>query len=108
MPSFTAPNLPNFDLPKFDLPKFDLPKFDLPKLDLSKFDVTKLDLPKFDLPTFDVPEIDVDRVAGVVRDAAYVGIGLAVLAVQRVQTARRDATASVERQARRVRDLLPA
>jgi hypothetical protein len=103
MPSFTAPNLPKFDLPKFDLPKLDLSKFDVTKLDLPKFD-----LPKLDLPTFDVPEIDVDRVAGVVRDAAYVGIGLAVLAVQRVQTARRDATASVERQARRVRDLLPA
>jgi hypothetical protein len=101
MPSFTAPNLPKFDLPKFDLSKFDVTKLDLPSL-------PTFGLPTVDLPNIDLPQIDLDRVAGVVRDAAYVGVGLAVLAVQRVQTARRDATASVERQARRVRDLLPA
>jgi hypothetical protein len=88
------------------MPTFTVPTF--PKLDLSKLDVTKLDLPKFDLPTFDLPQVDVDRLAGVARDTAYVGIGLAVLAVQRAQTARRDATEALERQARRVRDLIPA
>ena len=92
--------MPTF--PSFDLSKLDLSKFELPKLDLPTFDLPKVDLPKFDLPN-----VDLDRVAGAVRDTAYVGVGLTVLAVQRAQVARRELTALVERQATRLRDLIP-
>ena len=58
-------------MPKFDMPKFDMPKFDMPKFDM----------PKFDMP--DVPA-EVDRVADVVRDLTYAGIGMWVVAAQKV------------------------
>ncbi len=70
------PTIPTIQLPKFDLPKFDLPKFDLPKFDL----------PTFDLPNFEVPELPtVEQVTGYVRDAAYIGVGLAAMTVERLQ-----------------------
>ena len=55
---------PSSSCPTFDLPKFDLPKFDLPDVDL---------------PTA------VEQVVGFARDAAYVGVGLAVMTVERLQ-----------------------
>ena len=55
-------------LPKFELPKFDLPKIDLPKIDLSEIE----------LPTG-------EQLVGCARNAAYVGVGLAVETVERVQ-----------------------
>jgi hypothetical protein len=66
----TMPKLPTFELPT--LP-FDLPSFDLPSCDLSS-----LELPE--LPT-------VQQVADAARDAAYVGVGLAVMTAERVQAA---------------------
>jgi hypothetical protein len=72
---------------QFDVTKIDLGKFDVTKIDLSAFDVTKLDLPKFDLPKFDLPvdvSAEVDRVADVVRDVTYAGIGMWVVAAQKV------------------------
>ena len=48
----------------------------------------KIDLPKFDLPKFDLPEVDLpsaEQVLGCARNAAYVGVGLAVTTVERVQ-----------------------
>ena len=59
--------------PKFDLPKFDLPKFDLPKFDLPKFELADIDLPS------------AEQLVGCARNAAYVGVGLAVTTVERVQ-----------------------
>jgi hypothetical protein len=72
---------------QFDVTKFDVTKFDVTKIDLSKFDVTKIDLPKFDLPKFDLPvdvPAEVDRVADLVRDVTYAGIGMWVVAAQKV------------------------
>jgi hypothetical protein len=63
-----VPTFPKFDLPKFDLPEFDLPKIDLPKIDLSDVD----------LPT-------AEDLVGCARNAAYLGVGLAVTTVERVQ-----------------------
>ena len=72
--------------------QFDVSKFDVTKIDLSKFDVTKIELPKFDMPKFDMPKFDmpvdvpaeVDRVADLVRDVTYAGIGMWVVAAQKV------------------------
>jgi hypothetical protein len=57
------------------------PNVDFSKLDMSKFDVSKL-------PSF--PAIDTEAVASAAKDAAYVTIGLGVLAFQKVQELRRE------------------
>jgi hypothetical protein len=68
-----VPTFPKIDVPKFELPKFDVPKIDLPKFDLPKFDLAEIDLPS------------AERLVGCARNAAYVGVGLAVTTVERVQ-----------------------
>lgn len=93
IPSLTS--LTAIDLSKLELPKVELPKFDLPKLELPKVDVPKVELPDVTLPS-------VDRVAAVARDAAYVGIGAAVLTVQQAQVRRRELQAAVKKVADRV------
>jgi hypothetical protein len=52
----------------------------------------KIELPKFEAPTFDaLPKIElpelpsVEDVAGCARNAVYVGVGLAVTTVERLQ-----------------------
>ena len=80
------------DVTALDPRKLDFPTIDFTNLDLSKLDVRKMELPKFDMPKFDMPKFDteidvpaeVDRVADVVRDVAYAGIGVCVIAVQKV------------------------
>jgi hypothetical protein len=68
-----VPTFPKIDVPKFELPKFDVPKFDLPKFDLPKIDLADIDLPS------------AEQVVGCARNAAYVGVGLAVTTVERFQ-----------------------
>ena len=63
------PSFPTLDLTAFDLSK--LPRIELPKL------------PKIDLPKLDLRKVD-DRVIDVVKNAAYLTVGLAVTAAQRV------------------------
>ena len=69
-------------------PSVDFSKLDLSKLDLSKLDLSKFGLPKMPTPT--LPEVDTDAVISAAKDAAFVTIGLAVLAVQKLQAGRRD------------------
>ncbi len=64
MPSFT---LPSFSLP-FDLPTFELPRFELPR---------------FELPAVELPSLE--QVTTLTRDAALVGVGLAVMSLDRLQ-----------------------
>lgn len=101
--------MPTFELPKIDFSKLDLTKLDLTKLDLSKielpkvdfgkvemptFDMPKFDMPKFEMPTVEMPVIDFDgldeKVTGLAKDAAYISIGLGVLALQKAQVRRRE------------------
>ena len=42
------------------------------------------ELPKFDLPKVDLPSVDVRSHRRLARDAAYVGVGLVVMTVERV------------------------
>jgi hypothetical protein len=72
-----------FDVSKFDVTKIDLSKFDVTKMQLPKFDLPKFDMPEFDMPEFDVPA-EVDRVADLARDVTYAGIGMWVVAAQKV------------------------
>jgi hypothetical protein len=89
---------PSVDLSKFELPKLDLskmPKFELPKFEMPRFEMPRFEMPDVEIP--EIPEVDVDRIAGLARDAAYVGIGLAVLSVQQAQVRRREAQASFDK-----------
>lgn len=85
-------------------PTVDLSSFDFSKLEFPRFDLPKIDLPRFDLPDVDLP--DADRVLGFARDAAYVGIGLAVLGAQQVQVRGRELVATVRNGVDQLRDAL--
>lgn len=76
---FKLPDFPRIDLSKFELPKFELPKFDLPK---------------FDVDSFDLPAID-DKLTAALRDAAYITVGLGVVAVERAQARRQQLIAGL-------------
>lgn len=76
------PNLPRLT----DLPAVR----DFPSLDFTRLDVRAVKRPE-------LPALDVDRAVGVARDAAYVGVGLTVLAVQQAQVRRRELQAGLER-----------
>jgi hypothetical protein len=75
--------MPTFEMPTFEMPKFEMPKFEMPKFEMPTFD-----MPTFEMPTIDLPEVDlpsVEQIAGFARDAAYVGVGLAVMTAERLQ-----------------------
>lgn len=70
---------------------------DFPSIDFSKLDVNALrnvDLSKF-VPTVDLPGIDADKLAAAVRDAAYLIVGLGVVAVEQTQVRRRQLVKSI-------------
>jgi hypothetical protein len=94
-----------FDLRNIEWPKFELPKFDLPKFEMPDFELPKWELPKFDLPKLEDVEIPtLDQVTAYARDAAYVGIGLAAMTVERVQALQDQVVEFVKDQVERVRD----
>jgi hypothetical protein len=75
----------------------------LRSLDLTKFDVRKFDPRKMTLPTVDVRKT-VAPAAKVARDAAYVAVGLGVIATQKATARRYDIEQRVKDVAPRVRD----
>lgn len=94
-------DLKNLDVKDLDLTKIDLTRLDVRKLDLPKFEMPRIDMPKFDMP--DLP-VDTDRMIGFARDAAYAGVGVAVVTVQKLDAQRRDLTDQVAAQVRKVVD----
>jgi hypothetical protein len=98
-------DLTKIDLGRLDIRKVDIPTFELPTIDLPKVDLPTFELPKFGLPTVELP-VDVDRVTGFARDAAYAGVGVAVVAVQKLDEQRRDMTDQVTIQVRKLVDAL--
>ncbi|MFP5487240.1 MAG: hypothetical protein ACLGHQ_02890 [Acidimicrobiia bacterium] len=99
----TKIDLTKIDLTKLDVRQIELPKFELPKFDLPKF--PKVEVP-FELPKMERPKVDlpVDRIAGFARDAAYVGVGAAVVAAKAASERRRAITDQVNQQVRRLVD----
>jgi hypothetical protein len=94
----------DIDLTKIDFTRFDVRKMDLPKFEMPKFDMPKVDMHQFEMPKVDMPElpVDADRVIGFARDAAYAGVGVAVVTVQKLDAQRRELTDQVTAQVRRV------
>ena len=99
-------DLKNLDVKDIDLTKIDLTRFDVRKFDMPKFDMPQVDMPQVDMPKFELPElpVDADRVIGFARDAAYAGVGVAVLTVQKLDAQRRELTDQVTTQVRKVVD----
>jgi hypothetical protein len=95
--------MPKFDMPKFDMPKFEMPKFEMPKFEMPTFPAVDVpfELPKMELPQVDLP---IDRLAGLARDAAYVGVGAAVVAAKTADERRRTLTEQVTTQVRKLVD----
>ncbi len=111
MPTFSMPSVPGLDFSKLDLskvqlPKFELPKFELPKFELPKFELPKFDFPKVDFPKVDLPKVDVDRLGDLARDAAYVGVGLVALTVQKIDQGGRALAAELTTRGRQLADAI--
>ena len=109
MPNFTVPNLtmPNFTMPTgLDFSKLDLSKLQLPKFDMRKFDMPTIDWPKADLPKVDLPGVDVERLGDLARDAAYAGVGLVVLTVEKIAERGRQLQAEFTARTRQLADAI--
>ena len=69
--------------------------------------MTRPTMPVLDqLLNFDIPGIDVDRLTSVAKDAAYVTVGVSVLAVQKAQVRRRELTAQAITAGHQVREFV--
>jgi hypothetical protein len=105
---FKLPEIPTINLPT--LPALDFPKFDLPNFNLPKFDFSKIDLPNIDFPAIDFSKLDVAALRNVtlpnVRDAAYMTVGLGVVAVERAQARGEQLAAIVNERMGKVRELI--
>ena len=82
-------SIPTIDLSKLNLGDWKLPEFKLPEFKLPDVELPKFDLPQFDVPSFELSDLPTpEQVTGYVRDAAYVGVGLAAMTVERMQELR--------------------
>jgi len=102
-------DIKNVDVTNLDLTKIDLTRFDVRKMDLPTFDMPNIEMPTFEMPAVELPEfgefpVDVDRLAGFARDAAYAGVGVAVVTVKKVDEQRREMTDQVTSQVRKLVD----
>ena len=100
---FKLPDFPTINLPTF--PNFELPNFNLPK-----FDFSKIDLPNIDFPAIDFSKLDVAALRNVklpnVLDAAYMTVGLGVVAMERAQAQGEQLAAIVSESFGKVRELI--
>jgi hypothetical protein len=96
-------DLRNFDFKNVDPTKIDLTRFDVRNVEMPKFEMPKFDMPKFDMPAAELPELPVDfgRVADFARDAAYAGLGVAVVAAHKLDEQRRQLSDQVNTQVRK-------
>jgi hypothetical protein len=59
-----------------------------------------------ELPSVDLPSIDTAKLAAAVRDAAYIAVGLGVVAVERAQARGTELTTMVNGRLAEVRELI--
>jgi hypothetical protein len=80
-----------------------LPRFQMPDV---KFPELAFELPDFDLPGVDLPSSE--QVAAFARDAAFVGVGLAVMTAERVRDVQQQALATLTARFDEARDQVRA
>ena len=90
----------------FKLPEmpFTFPAVDFPAIDFSRLDVNALRNVK--LPKIDLPDIDTTKLTAAVRDAAYIAVGLGVVAVERAQVRGNELSVIVNDRLAEVRELI--
>ena len=93
-PTFPRIDLSRFDLSRLDLTRLDLGAIEFPKVEFPKVEFPKVEFPKVEFPKVDLPDLEGldEKVTAVAKDAAYITIGLAVLALQSSQVRRRELT----------------
>lgn len=101
---FTLNDLTKFDPTNLDFSNLDISKIDFPEFKLPKVEFPEIKVPKVEFPDVKLPEVDVDRVADLARDAAYVGVGMVVIGVQKADQYRRDISDAVTARVRQVSD----
>ena len=110
---FQLDDLMKLDPTKIDLTRFDVRKLEMPRFEMPKFEMARFEMPRFprvevpfELPTMQLPKVDlpVERLAGMARDAAYVGIGVAVVTAKAADDRRRSLTEQVTTRVRKLVD----
>jgi hypothetical protein len=66
------------------------PSIDFSKLDMSQFKVPQFDVSQFDMPNIKLPQVNTEAVTNAAKDAGYITVGLAVLALQKAQVRRKE------------------
>jgi len=73
-----------------------------PSIDFSKLEMPDMKLPDFDMPNITMPQINTEAVTEAVtnaaKDAGYITVGLAVLALQKLQVRRQELRKSLNDQ----------
>jgi len=73
-----------------------------PSIDFSKLEMPDMKLPDFDMPNISMPQINTEAVTEAVtnaaKDAGYITVGLAVLALQKLQVRRQELRKSLNDQ----------
>lgn len=97
----------NIEVPDVKLPTIEWSSFDMPKIDMPKVDMPDFKLPEFDMPKIDIPDVELpstDQMVDFARDAAYVGVGVAVVTAQKADERLREMSDAVTDGMRRVVD----
>ena len=97
---FKLPEMPSIDFSAIKFPSIDLPSIDLPKIDFSAIKLPSIKRPSVDFPSIDFSRLDVSAlrdidVAKYVTDAAYITVGLGVVAVEKAQARRQQLVTKV-------------
>lgn len=103
---FNWNDIKNFDVNDVDITKIDFARFDVRNMDLPTFEMPTFEMPNIEMPTFEMPEIpaDFDRIVDFARDAAYAGVGAAVVTAQKLDEQRREMADQVTTQVRKLVD----
>lgn len=86
-------------------PSIDFSKFEMPTINVPKINVPKINVPDFDMPNIKLPQVNTEAVTAATeavtnaaKDAGYITVGLAVLALQKVQVRRQELRKSLNDQ----------
>ena len=98
MAAVKFPTFPSIDFSKLEMPELKMPDLKLPDLKLPDFDMPNVKLPK--LPQFNTETVTAatEAVTNAAKDAGYITVGLAVLALQKVQVRRQELRKSLNDQ----------
>lgn len=91
---FKLPEMPAIKVPAIKVPAIDLPRIDFSAI---KFpvDFSSIDFPSVDFSRLDVSALRDLDLAKYVTDAAYITVGLGVVAVEKAQARREQITATI-------------